>query len=86
MAKQSIKDLTQEELANKTVLIRVDFNVPIQNGEISNDARIQAAIPTIQFLISKGARCVLASHLGRPKGVDKSLSLSFTAINSSLLT
>ncbi len=65
MAKLSIRDL---ELQGKRVFIRVDFNVPIENGEVTDATRITSAIPTIQYAMDKGARIVLASHLGRPKG------------------
>ena len=65
MAKLSIRDL---DLKDKTVFIRVDFNVPLSNGVITSDKRIRAALPTIQYAVEHSAGVVLASHLGRPKG------------------
>jgi phosphoglycerate kinase len=63
MSKKTIKDV---DISGKRVFIRVDFNVPIKNGEIDDDTRITAALPTIEYAISKGAKIILASHLGRP--------------------
>ncbi len=59
------------DVKNKKIFIRVDFNVPIKEGKITDDTRIKKAIPTIEFLCSRGAKLILASHLGRPKGERK---------------
>ncbi len=70
--KASIKDLSEGDISGKKVLVRVDFNVPLDdNRNITSDARIKAALPTIEYLVKNNAKVVLVSHLGRPKGEVK---------------
>ena len=65
MAKLFIEDL---DLKGKRVIMRVDFNVPVKDGKVENDKRLRASLPSIQYVLGKGASLVLMSHLGRPDG------------------
>lgn len=82
MQKQTVRDL---QAAGKAVLVRCDFNVPLEGKEITDDRRITESLPTLRLLIGQGARVILASHLGRPKGVTPEFSLAPVAARLSEL-
>ena len=72
------RTLNDYQLSNKRVLIRVDLNVPLENGIISDSSRIERAIPTIKEILKNGGKPILMSHFGRPKGLNNSsLSMEF---------
>jgi phosphoglycerate kinase len=77
---KSIKDV---DLSGKRVFVRCDFNVPLKDGQISDDSRIVAALPTIQHLVAQGAKVILSSHLGRPKG-EKNAAFSLAPVAEEL--
>src|SRR5215469_1541947 len=78
MQKATVRDV---DVRGKRVLERVDFNVPLDEGNIGDDTRIRASLPTIRYLLDHGAKIVLMSHLGRPKGsFDPAFSLRPVAV------
>jgi phosphoglycerate kinase len=68
MNKRTIEDLPDRTLAGGRVLVRVDYNVPLADGRVTDDARIRATLPTLRYLLERDAGVILMSHLGRPKG------------------
>src|SRR3989338_881253 len=84
MKKKTIYDI--KSLSGRTVFLTVDFNISLIDGNITNDTRIVEALPTINYLIKKGAKVIIASHLGRPEGYDLSLSLKPVAKRLEKLT
>ena len=85
MSKLSLSSLDKTHLEGKKVLVRVDFNVPLdESGQITDDTRIRAAIPTIEYLINNSAKVILAAHFGRPKGqVNEKMRLTPVAVRLS---
>jgi phosphoglycerate kinase len=81
MNKKSIKDI---DITGKRVIMRVDFNVPMANGAVTDDKRIKASLPTIQYILDHGASLVLMSHLGRPKGIGFEAEFSLKPASEAL--
>ncbi len=80
--KKTIRDI---DLHGKKILLRTDYNVPVEDGKITDDYRIKKSLPTIQYLLDRNVTLIICSHLGRPKGVDKKLSLEPVAARLSHL-
>jgi phosphoglycerate kinase len=82
IGKKTVRDI---DVAGKHVLVRADLNVPLEDGAITDDTRIKESLPTIEYLLGKGAKVIVCSHLGRPKGADPELSLAPVAARMSNL-
>jgi phosphoglycerate kinase len=80
--KASVRDA---DIGGRRVLVRIDFNVPLAGGEVADDSRIRAALPTLELLRDRGAKLILVSHLGRPEGPDPELSMKPVAVRLSEL-
>ena len=78
--KKTIRDLPLGHGQHHRVLVRVDYNVPLKDGEVDDDLRIRASLPTLQYLLDHGCSLVLISHLGRPEGHDMQFSLEPVAM------
>jgi phosphoglycerate kinase len=81
MAKKTVKDL---DLKGKKVLVRADFNVPMKDGKITNDNRIQAALPTLEYVLDQGGKAIVFSHLGRVKTEEDKAGLSMKPVSERL--
>ena len=71
----NLKSLKEAQVSGKTVLLRADLDVPIENSQILDDSRLNSWFPTLEYLLGNGAKIIIVGHLGRPKGADKNLTL-----------